>query len=114
MKEPRQTADVSHGLRDFFTNVDEPQQRFVHLATCRDLQTRVLFFWGVAGVGKSSLLTMLHSRARELAIPTALALAEDAYGEAPLLDSWVRELSSLHLKFPAFSRLKKRHRDLDN
>src|SRR5207253_2630564 len=79
-------------LARYFTGAESLRSLFEHLVTAPMLPKRLFMIYGIAGVGKSSLLQIFRLHCDTMHIPVALVLRQEITSQKEILNHWADDL----------------------
>ncbi len=90
-------------LEVYFTDMEHLQNLFQGLASAPTLSRRILFIYGVGGIGKSTLLRMFRLFCKHQSIPVGLISAEEIKSSIDVLANLAEGLAQDGVRLPKFS-----------
>lgn len=97
-------------LEVYFTDMEHLQNLFQGLASAPSLTRRILFIYGVGGVGKSTLLRMFRLFCKHQSIPVGLISAEEIKSSIDVLANLTEGLAQDDVRLPKFSSTHRHYR----
>lgn len=99
-------------LEDYFTDMEPLQDLFQSLVVAPTLTRRILFIYGVGGIGKSTLLRMFRLYCKHRSIPVGLVGAENIKSAVDALTNLAKDLVQDGVRLPKFSFTLHRYQNI--
>ena len=97
-------------LEVYFTDVEELRSLFSEKLEVGTLKRRVLFIWGIGGVGKTSLVSMFRLHCRNNKVPVGIASGDEAKSSVDILAHCANSLRYSGAPMSRFGRALGRYR----